>query len=91
MSLYSYGQKQIVGQLDHDPQVRVCFKWILVPLIYLEHMWKVKIACNNLFSMIPNPKRPEDYRPISLLNTLSKLCKWVVQLRLNWTIEENFK
>ena len=45
-----------------------------------------------LVSMIPKPmndtKRPENYRPISLLNTLSKLCERVIQSRLNNWINE---
>jgi hypothetical protein len=57
-------------------------------LAYFPQTWKHAIV-----SMIPkpmkDPKRPENYRPISLLNTLSKLCERVIQSRLNYWISEN--
>ena len=57
-------------------------------LAHLPSIWKTAHII-----MIPKPMKdhsqPENFRPISLLNTLSKLCERVIQVRINRWLSNN--
>ena len=59
-----------------------------IRLAHLPCIWK-----HANITMIPKPMKvhsqPENFRPISLLNTLSKLCERVIQIRVNRWLSDN--
>jgi hypothetical protein len=59
-----------------------------IKLSHFPERWKTAVI-----TMIPKPmkdhKKPENYRPISLLNTLSKIVERVIQNRLHKWLDEN--
>ena len=61
---------------------------ILLKLSFIPHVWKVAVLCMLIKPDKP-PSQTTSYWPISLLNAIIKLFKWVIEKRLPKHLEDN--